>query len=177
MSIDRRAYRRRLPHYQSDHKDYFVTLCTQDRWVLPDAARDITLEHLVRVKERFSAMLTTIVMPDHVHIVMSPLERPNGMTYDLADILHGIKGVTGRRINRCFNRIGPVWQHESWDHELRNDESVRQKSDYVANNPVRAGLVEKPEDYPWLWRQWIDDEEESESKLMPDVAPALKPAR
>ena len=173
MSADRRSYQRRLPHYQSDHKSYYVTFCTQDRWVLPHQARDIVLEHLVAAHRKTTFLQTTIVMPDHVHMVMSPLERPDGVAYGIAEILRLIKGPSARRINQRLNRRGRVWQHESWDHELRNSESLRAKCDYVANNPVRAGLVEKPEDYPWLWRQWIDDVPEVESKPGTDVAPAL----
>jgi hypothetical protein len=44
-----------------------------------------------------------------------------------------------------------VWQDESFDHVLRGDESLRETMDYVCQNPVRKGLVDKPEDYKWLW--------------------------
>ena len=46
---------------------------------------------------------------------------------------------------------GPVWQEESFDHVLRNDESLREKIEYIRQNPVRKKLVMKAEDYPWLW--------------------------
>src|SRR5688572_24832308 len=124
------SYQRRLPHYQSDHMSYFVTFCTEKRWVLPPTARDINLEHLVREHRRKAFIHTTIVMPDHVHIVMSPLERPDGAAYGIAEILRGIKGPSSRRINQALSRSGPVWQHESWDHELRNSESLRKKCEY-----------------------------------------------
>jgi hypothetical protein len=44
-----------------------------------------------------------------------------------------------------------VWQDESFDHVLRGDETLRETIDYIRQNPVRKGLVEKPEDYQWLW--------------------------
>ena len=172
MSNHRSVYKRRLPHYQSNHKSYFVTFCTQDRWVLPDVARSIALSHIVMIHRKSMFLHTAIVMPDHVHMVMSPLDGPDGTAYGLAEILRGIKGASSRRMNQALGRTGPVWQHESWDHEVRNDESLRQKCEYMANNPVRAGIVTRPEDYPWLWRQWLDDKAECESKPMPDVAPA-----
>ena len=50
-----------------------------------------------------------------------------------------------------MNTSGPVWQEESFDHVLRSQESLEQKLEYIQQNPVRRGLVEKPEDYRWLW--------------------------
>jgi hypothetical protein len=50
-----------------------------------------------------------------------------------------------------MERSGPVWQDESFDHVLRSDESLKQKLEYIRQNPVRQGLVKKSEDYKWLW--------------------------
>jgi hypothetical protein len=46
---------------------------------------------------------------------------------------------------------GAVWQEESFDHVLRSNESFEQKLEYIRQNPVRAGLVSRPEEYRWLW--------------------------
>ena len=43
----------------------------------------------------------------------------------------------------------PLWQPEFFDHLLRSDESLREKIAYVHNNPVRAGLVKDPKDWPY----------------------------
>jgi putative transposase len=50
-------------------------------------------------------------------------------------------------------RRGTVWQQESFDRALRREEDVDQKIDYMLENPVRAGLVRNPLDYPWIWRK------------------------
>jgi len=52
--------------------------------------------------------------------------------------------------------IRSIWQHESFDHELRRDESLRQKAEYVCANPLRRGLVKTGEEYPWIWREWVE---------------------
>ncbi len=59
-----------------------------------------------------------------------------------------------------MGREGPVWQDESFDHVLRNDESLREKMEYIRQNPVGKGLVTKPEDYPWLWIEegWLTEQ-------------------
>ena len=43
----------------------------------------------------------------------------------------------------------PFWQDESYDHLIRNDEEFRRTQRYIENNPVRACLLCKPEDYVW----------------------------
>ena len=50
-----------------------------------------------------------------------------------------------------LGHCGPVWQEESFDHMLRSNESFEEKLEYIRRNPVRRGLVSKPEDYRWLW--------------------------
>jgi putative transposase len=153
----RSAYRRDLPHYQTEGRSYFVTFSTKRRFELPPSARDIVMEAILFEHRRRAQLRTFIVMPDHVHIVMTPMIDGCGQLNGIADILRSIKGISARRVNLSLGRQGPLWQAESYDHELRNDESLRAKCEYVAQNPVRAGLVESPDDYPWLWREWIDD--------------------
>jgi REP element-mobilizing transposase RayT len=91
-------------------------------------------------------------MPDHVHIVFTPLI--NGLAqevYSLANITDAIKGASSHLINRALHRKGKVWQTESFDRVLRSSEKLDEKIDYIVHNPVRAGLVSVAEDYGWLW--------------------------
>ncbi len=76
---------------------------------------------------------------------------PNGWTFALPEIMRAIKGASARSINKLNGRSGPLWQDESFDHVLRGNESRLESIDYIRQNPVRKRLVEKPEDYPWLW--------------------------
>jgi len=90
-------------------------------------------------------------MPDHVHLLFLPLRDEDGWQFPLVDILQCLKGTTAHRINRLLHTSGPVWEEESFDHVLRSDESLKEKCEYIRQNPVKAGLVQKPEDYRWLW--------------------------
>ena len=58
------------------------------------------------------------------------------------------KQWTSKRITREFEIDGPIWQAEFFDHILRSGESYSQKWDYVRDNPVRAGLAMKADDWP-----------------------------
>jgi len=90
-------------------------------------------------------------MPDHIHLLLTPLRNEQGWPFPLVDILQCLKGATAHRINKLFHRSGPVWEEESFDHALRSAESLKEKCEYIRQNPVRAGLVDRAEDYKWLW--------------------------
>ncbi len=77
----------------------------------------------------------------------------------MAEIMHGIKGASAHSINKLLKRQGHVWQDESFDRILRREEGIIGKVEYICQNPVRQGLVEQVDDYPWLWREWKEGAE------------------
>ncbi len=168
--LSKYRYRRRLPHLQKDDADLFITFCTGGRSVLPAEGRDLVLQHCLReggilpidqdvarapspAKSLPHRLLlhAIVVMPDHVHLLLRPLRDHDGWPFPLVDILQCLKGSTAHRINKLLGSAGPVWEEESFDHVLRSDESLRDKCEYIRQNPVEAGLVKRPEDYQWLW--------------------------
>jgi REP element-mobilizing transposase RayT len=145
-------YRRRLPHLQKDDHPLFVTFATKYRWKLPPAARDIVFECCVKESGGKFNLHVGVVMPDHVHLIYSPLRREDGWSYSLPEIMQAIKGTAAWRINHLLKRTGPVWQEEFFDHVVRSNESLVDKVAYICENPVRAGLVESESEYRWLWK-------------------------
>jgi len=87
---------------------------------------------------------------------MQPLWDKAGITYALYMIIGRIKGRSARFINLALGRRGPLWCDESHDHQIRNDESLGEKIDYVLQNPVRKGLARTPDEYRWIWRWWVE---------------------
>jgi len=149
-------YRRHLPHLQVEDKPLFVTFATHKRWVLPESIRQVVLKHCLHDHEVKLQVHGIVVMPDHVHLIFTPLKDNKGNPFGLAEIMSGIKGASAHRINKALNRHGHVWQDESFDHVLRSEESVHSKVQYICENPIRKGLVSDVEDYPWLWREWVE---------------------
>lgn len=144
-------YRRRLPHYQKDDRAVFVTFCAGCLDPLPESVRDIVLRPCLHDHGTRAAIHAVVVMPDHVHLLLTPLRDLDGNLYSLIEILQGIKSASAHSLNRSLGRSGPVWQEESFDHVLRSEESLQEKLEYLRQNPVRRGLVTRPEDYRWLW--------------------------
>jgi len=150
-------YRRNLPHIQPPPgRPVFVTFCTHSRWVLPESVRALVIKHCLHDHGHKLLMNGLVVMPDHVHLVFTLLADESGRPYGLGEIMNGIKGASAHSINRSLGRTGHVWQDESSDHILRSEETVRTKVEYICHNPVRNGLVRSEDEYPWLWREWIE---------------------
>ncbi len=70
--------------------------------------------------------------------------------------MKSLKGSTAREANRLLGRTGePFWQRESYDHWVRDEREWRRIEFYIENNPVKAGLVSRAEEYRWSskWNQ------------------------
>ncbi len=88
-------------------------------------------------------LLAWVIMPNHVHAVFKP-------QVSLATIMRWLKGRTSRMANRILRRTGiPFWQEESFDHWIRTRDELEGVIHYVENNPVRAGLTDAKESWPW----------------------------
>ena len=82
------------------------------------------------------------VMPNHVHLVCTSLVDGE-KAYPISKILQSLKGYTARQANLILGRRGEFWQHESYDHVVRDNAELARIVDYVLMNPVRAGLTPK----------------------------------
>jgi putative transposase len=77
-----------------------------------------------------------------------------GVTFhSLASIMHSIKRHTAYEANRLLGRDGAFWQAESYDHYTRDHEEWCRTISYVLNNPVKAGLVQQWQEWPWNWQR------------------------
>ena len=147
----RYQYRCYLPHYQKDDRPLFVTFRTRKPLKLSPEANTAVLQHCLHDNAVTITLHAAVIMPDHAHLLFTAGRDAEGWTFALPEILRAIKGASARSINILLGRPGSVWQDESFDHVLRGNESLRETVEYIRQNPVRKGLVTKPEDYPWLW--------------------------
>ena len=84
-----------------------------------------------------------VIMANHVHMLITPHE-------EVSKIMSRIKGRTAKAANEILNRTGqPFWRREYFDRWMRTSAELRKTAEYIEMNPVKAGIVESPEDYPW----------------------------
>ena len=147
---------------------YFVTLCTARRKkiLVNETVHRAVIDYGKRGLEKNVALGRYVIMPDHIHLFVR-----GGLEFNLGLWVRGLKrvvaaAVTGGREGLRASKVSPsaasdggsynvsdrgsnIWQRGFFDHLLRNAESYAQKWHYVRENPVRAGLMEKPEDWPF----------------------------
>jgi putative transposase len=115
------------------------------RWLSDSRIAEATVQELHARESHFNRYLlhAFAVMPNHVHVLLTPKS-------DLARITNQWKGRTARHANRILGRTGkPYWQDECFDHWVRNAAQFDRIHTYIEWNPVSAGLVPRPEDWPW----------------------------
>ncbi|HCC57636.1 MAG TPA: hypothetical protein DEQ47_10300 [Solibacterales bacterium] len=84
-----------------------------------------------------------VIMPNHVHLLITP-------RMDFAKLMQKLKGSSAHQANRLLGRTGaPFWQKESYDRVVRDLVEFDRIAKYIVENPVKAGLVASPQDYPW----------------------------
>ena len=146
-SDDLATRRRNLPHLEASGATYFVTFRCRQKATLSPEARDIVIAAIRACDGKTIELDAAVVMPDHVHAIFR-LANPN----QLSDVLRRIKGGTARRINQSLGGTGfSLWMDESFDHIIRNEAEWQEKIEYVAHNPVKRGLADRPEEYRWFF--------------------------
>jgi REP element-mobilizing transposase RayT len=166
------------PRYHIEGHIYDITTVIYDR--LPISTRPSFITPLYdslnfyRHKLQFK-LLSYVFMPDHIHIIIWPFGEAT-----VSDIMRDCKKFTSTRIIRqaeveeidewtmAFRQAGREtkrskhkgWQDSFWDVNIYSERFLRQKLNYVHCNPVRAGLVHKPEDYAYTsYRNYVCEEE------------------
>ena len=84
-----------------------------------------------------------VVMANHIHVLLTPKT-------EVRKLMNALKGATARAANEVLGRTGKrFWQDESFDRWVRSPAEFSRIKSYIERNPVSAGLVEQPEDWPW----------------------------
>ena len=84
------------------------------------------------------------VMPNHVHALFEVFEG-----HPVGTVIRSWKTFTTREINKLLSRKGSLWQDDYFDRYMRDEAHLRNESAYIEANPVSAGLVKKPEQWPF----------------------------
>ena len=138
----------------------FLTVCTEKRgqW-LAQASVQRTLHGIWQNTAMAWLVSDYLLMPDHLHLFCAP--------YDLKFTIERWIGFWKDRFAKTLKDQGGAatppyrFQAGGFHHRLRDGESYAQKWQYVRENPVRAGLVTRPEDWPYLGRvheiRWSGD--------------------
>jgi REP element-mobilizing transposase RayT len=164
-------YARNLPHWQPEGAPLFVTwrlfgsLPRTGRdystftayetqldaagfgptWLSDDRIAQVVVDALAfrQTELKLYELMAWVIMPNHVHIVVDS-------SAPVAKITKAIKNFTAKRANEILDRTGqPFWQYESYDHWVRDRYELPKVIGYVESNPVKAGFVDRVENWRW----------------------------
>jgi REP element-mobilizing transposase RayT len=100
------------------------------------------IHHNAKILKHY-ALTAFVVMPNHVHLLITP-------ALELSKLTKSLKSITAKRANSILALTGsPFWQGESYDHMVRNGEEFEKIRNYIEENPVRAGFVIDASEYRW----------------------------
>lgn len=148
--------------YGQGHLHFITFSCYQRLPLLKSAhARDVFVRELARLRERRGfRLIGYVVMPEHVHLLMSepPCGTPSTVVHDLklgtARKLrkHGCRTPAGQKLlpfEKSREPLRAFWQARFYDFNVFSQRKKREKLEYMHSNPVGRGLVSHPKDWPW----------------------------
>lgn len=142
------------------HRTFFVTTKTHMGQRLLQSDRNATLLiDVLRscVAARRFQLHDFVIMPDHLHLLLTLSED-----ITLEKAMQFIKGGFSFRLKRELGYCGEVWQRGFSDHRVEDGRSFDNHRHYMALNPVKAGLVSTPEDFPWLFANLVRQKAQAE---------------
>jgi REP element-mobilizing transposase RayT len=131
------------PPWISSDTRYLITACAYFRvrntFCHPEVGAAILDSIRLRDERNVWYCDLAVLMPDHIHLILHvPDETP------LATVIRNWKSWLAKA-------HGIRWQKNFFDHRLRSEDEAGAKAQYVWNNPVRAGLVKRTADWPYVW--------------------------
>ncbi len=144
---DQKQRRRRLELLFVRSPIYFVTACTEARRkLLSNAVVHETFLHFAQQGPQHGAWVGAyVIMPDHFHLFVATDDEK----ITLSEWMKSLKNAISKTL-RLSGVDAPHWQKTFFDHLLRSAESYSKKWSYVRENPLRAGLVQKTEEWPFM---------------------------
>jgi REP element-mobilizing transposase RayT len=108
------------------------------------------MDEFVRLgSEKICENLAFVVMPDHFHWLVQLADETS-----LSEVVRLLKGRSARVLNQGQVSTKRAWQPGFHDHAVRREEDIEALANYLIQNPLRAGLVESRDEYPFWWSVW-----------------------
>jgi putative transposase len=171
---------RGLKRYYGHGGLHFLTFSCYRRMplLIKASARDLFVRELARVRGEYSFRLVGyVVMPEHVHLLISEPERGTPST-----VLQMLKQRVSRKMRKkrgakagqlrfvfpeSEGELRQFWQSRFYDFNVFSERKRKEKLEYMHGNPVTRGLVSHPKE--WMWSSWSNYAREGEGLIPVDV--------
>jgi putative transposase len=144
MILPDRKHPPHLPSLEAATPTLLVTVCTnRRRKILANETAHALLRGAWKTHDDFSVG-RYVILPDHIHLFVNDSDVAR---HSLDRWVGAWKAYVSRRWSKEEDK--PIWQRSFWDRQMRSDHACDVKWLYVRNNPVRHGLVKRPDDWPF----------------------------
>lgn len=161
--ITRCQHREQAQKHLFANYDRYLDNAREIKWLTSPAVAAVIRGNLYHHDGNKYHLLAYCIMPNHVHVLFQPsqaiqrptevletdetrIERSDG-NGPLSRIMHSLKSYTAHEANKILKRSGAFWQGESYDHWVRDEDELARIVEYIRLNPLKAGLVAKPQDW------------------------------
>ncbi len=163
----------RLQRHDEPGQVHFITFsCFRRlRFLQHDVVKLTFINAMKRVRDKFHIRwIGYVIMPEHIHLLVVPQALGSDDIVPISRLLNELKGGSGhdgkealRAVWRKQDSLGtspldawatgpdpkPFWKPRGYDFNVLQDETLVQKLDYIHKNPIRRGLVDRPEQWQW----------------------------
>lgn len=161
-----------LKRYSETNALHFVTFsCHKRKPLLVPDRRGLLVTVLEEMRTRYRFVVVGyVVMPEHMHLLMSESEKANPSTVIQAIKLSFVRKLAkdgcpisragyAREVGTLTSQSKHFWMKRFYDFNVWSESKISEKIHYMHQNPVTRGLVERPEDWKWSsFRAYADGE-------------------
>ena len=134
-----------------DFKDNFIgKFRNSPFWLKDKNIANLVKESLFWSAQKRYDLFSFCIMPNHVHILIRPVFK-NAKPFPLQQIMFDHKHFTAIEANKILKRKGHFWLDEHYDHYIRNEKEFFNILNYIYINPVKANLIETPEEWDFTY--------------------------
>lgn len=127
--------------------NHFEKNLNEPHWLKDNGLAKTVMDSLLFNDKTQYTLWTACIMSNHVHILISTFED----SLLLNKILQNHKKFTAVQCNKLLNRTGKFWAEESFDTIIRDNAHFWNTVQYIINNPVKAGLISRWDDWKWIY--------------------------
>ncbi|GAB2550961.1 hypothetical protein GCM10027085_47540 [Spirosoma aerophilum] len=122
------------------------------KWLTMDSVAETVSNSLLYWHDKSYDLIAYTLMSNHIHVVFTLFDNePGKKTQSLKSVLQSVKSFSGRQCNQILQRTGPFWSDKNYDRLVRDRHELHRIVQYVLQNPVKAGLCDRWQDWQWTY--------------------------
>ena len=146
-----------------DGYSYYLTVVTYRRNPILIENIELLRESFLYSKQKYQFTIEAIiVLPDHFHMIITP-----NYAKDYPNIIKAIKFYFSKHCNEKYYKhiqqslsrdkrgLKPIWQKRYYEHTIRDEKDMKEKIEYIYNNPIKHGYVSNIKDWIYSSYQYL----------------------